>query len=29
MSMAKNFSCVELALEAALDIIGCQISEKD
>ena len=29
ISMAKNFSCMELALEAALDIIGCKISEKD
>ena len=29
ISMAKNFSCMELALEAALDIIGCRIREKD
>jgi rsbT co-antagonist protein RsbR len=27
--MAKNFSCMELALEAALDIIDCRICEKD
>jgi rsbT co-antagonist protein RsbR len=29
ISMAKNFSCMELALEAALDIIGCKICQKD
>jgi PAS domain S-box-containing protein len=29
ISMAKNFSCMELALEAALDIIGCKICPKD
>jgi hypothetical protein len=29
IDMAKNFSCMELALEAALDIIGCKISPKD
>ncbi len=29
IGMAKNFSCMELALEAALDIIGCKISPKD
>ena len=29
ISMAKNFSCMELALEAALDIIGCNICPKD
>ena len=29
ISMAKNFSCMELALEDALDIIGCKISPKD
>jgi rsbT co-antagonist protein RsbR len=27
--MAKNFICMELALEAALDIIGCKICSKD
>jgi rsbT co-antagonist protein RsbR len=29
IGMAKNFSCMELALEAALDIIGCKICPKD
>jgi rsbT co-antagonist protein RsbR len=29
ISMAKNFSCMELALEAALDIIGCNICPKE
>jgi len=29
ISMAKNFSCMELALEAALDIIGCKIYPKE
>jgi rsbT co-antagonist protein RsbR len=29
ISMAKNYSCMELALEAALDIIGCKIYPKD
>ena len=29
ISMAKNFSCMELALEAALDILGCKICPKD
>jgi anti-anti-sigma regulatory factor len=29
ISMAKNFSCMELALEAALDIIGCYICPKE
>ena len=29
ISMAKNFSCMELALEAALDSIGCRICPKD
>jgi rsbT co-antagonist protein RsbR len=29
IGMAKNFSCMELALEAALDIIGCEICPKD
>ena len=29
ISMAKNYSCMELALEAALDIIGCQICAKE
>jgi rsbT co-antagonist protein RsbR len=28
ISMAKNFSCMEHALEAALDIIGCKICPK-
>ena len=29
IDMAKNFSCMEHALEAALDIIGCKICPKD
>jgi anti-anti-sigma regulatory factor len=29
IDMARNFSCMELALEAALDIIGCEICQKD
>ncbi len=29
ISMAKNFSCMDLALEAALNIIGCKICPKD
>jgi len=29
ISMARNFSCMELALEAAIDIIGCKICPKD
>jgi rsbT co-antagonist protein RsbR len=29
IGMAKNFSCMEFALEAALDIIGCNICPKD
>jgi rsbT co-antagonist protein RsbR len=29
IGMAKNFSCMEFALEAALDIIGCKICPKD
>jgi rsbT co-antagonist protein RsbR len=29
IGMAKNFSCMELALEAALDIIGCKIRPKE
>jgi PAS domain S-box-containing protein len=29
IGMAKNFSCMELALEAALDILGCKICPKD
>jgi rsbT co-antagonist protein RsbR len=29
IDIAKNYSCMELALEAALDIIGCQICSKD
>jgi PAS domain S-box-containing protein len=29
ISMAKNFSCMELALEAALDILGCKICPND
>jgi PAS domain S-box-containing protein len=29
IGMAKNFSCMELALEAALDIIGCKVCPKD
>ncbi len=29
IGMAKNFSCMELALESALDIIGCKIFPKD
>jgi rsbT co-antagonist protein RsbR len=29
IDIAKNFSCMELALEAALDIIGCKICPKD
>jgi rsbT co-antagonist protein RsbR len=29
ISMAKNYSCMELALEAALDTIGCKICTKD
>jgi PAS domain S-box-containing protein len=29
IAMARNFSCMELALETALDIIGCKICPKD
>jgi hypothetical protein len=29
IGMAKNFSCMEFALEAALDIINCKICPKD
>lgn len=29
IDIAKHYSCMELALEAALDIIGCEICNKD